>query len=77
MRLNNLLYLTLSLVLIGCGEKKDKNQDYNPVIPVEITVANVDNDLDFRNYIGTLQSEMKIALSFPLGGTITEIYVRN
>ena len=77
MRFKHLLIVPISLLLMGCGENKDKNQNYTPVIPVEITVANVESDVDFRNYIGTLQSEMKIALSFPLGGTITEIYVRN
>lgn len=77
MRLKGLLYLTLSLVLIGCGEKKDKNQQFDPTIPVEIAVVDYSDGTNVRNYVGTLKSEVKVSLSFPLGGTITDIYVHN
>jgi len=77
MRLKGLLILTLSFLLIGCGEKTDNNQKYDPVIPVNVTVVDMNDGSNVRNYIGTLQSEVKISLSFPLGGTITNIYVHN
>ena len=63
--------------MIGCGEKSEKKQKYDPVIPVQIDVVNFDDGTNYRNYVGTLKSEMKIALSFPLGGTLTDIYVHN
>ncbi|MBO4574079.1 MAG: efflux RND transporter periplasmic adaptor subunit [Bacteroidales bacterium] len=77
MRLRYLMLLSLSFLLIGCDGDTDKKQNYDPTIPVEISVVEIDNDKDYRNYVGTIKSEMKIALSFPLGGTITDIYVNN
>lgn len=69
--------MTLSFLLIGCGEKSDKNQQYSPVIPVQISVVGSSNDDNFRYYVGSIKSEVKISLSFPLGGEITNIYVNN
>ena len=77
MRLKHLMLIPLSILLIGCGEKSEKKQKYDPVIPVQIDVVNFDDGTNYRNYVGTLKSEMKIALSFPLGGTLTDIYVHN
>lgn len=77
MRLSYLMLLSLSILLIGCDDNTDKKQNYDPTIPVEISVVGIDNDKNYRNYVGTIKSEVKIALSFPLGGTITDIYVNN
>ena len=77
MRLKHLMLIPLSFLLIGCGEKSDKNQKYDPVIPVKIDVVDFDDGTNYRNYVGTLKSEMKVALSFPLGGNLTDIYVHN
>lgn len=77
MRLSYLMLLSLSILLIGCDDDTDKKQNYDPTIPVEISVVGIDNDKNYRNYVGTIKSEVKIALSFPLGGTITDIYVNN
>ena len=77
MRLKHLMLIPLSLLLIGCGEKSDKKTKYEPVIPVQIDVVDYDDGNSYRNYVGSLKSEMKIALSFPLGGCITDIYVQN
>ena len=77
MRLRYLMLLSLSILVIGCDDDTDKKQNYDPTIPVEISVVGIDNDKNYRNYVGTIKSEVKIALSFPLGGTITDIYVNN
>lgn len=77
MRLKHLMLIPLSFLLIGCGEKSDKKPKYEPVIPVQIDVVDYDDGNSYRNYVGSLKSEMKIALSFPLGGCITDIYVQN
>lgn len=71
------LFLTPALLLTGCGNKKTKETTFNPIIPVEIEVVGNTDESSYRNYVGTVQSEMKVALSFPLGGTLTGIYVHN
>lgn len=78
MRAKTLLLTTLSaLILVGCGEKKAKKQHFDPTLPVEISVIENTDDNSFRNYVGTSKSEMKLPVSFPLGGTLTGIYVKN
>lgn len=77
MRIRHLLLVSLSLLLLGCGEKKDQNQQYDPAIPVNVLVVESNEGTNFRYYIGTLKSEVKMAMSFPLGGTLTNIYVNN
>lgn len=77
MKLKHLLFIPLSILLIGCGEKSDKNQKYDPVIPVSFDVVNFDDGTSFRNYVGSLKSEVKISLSFPIGGELTGVYVHN
>lgn len=77
MRFKHLFLVSLSLLLIGCGEKDDKTQTYDPVIPVKISAVEFTDGTNFRNYVGSLKSEVKMSLSFPLGGNITDIYVRN
>ena len=75
----NLLIINLMLavlLLTGCDRNK-KNEHFNPVIPVEIEVLGNTNESNYRNYVGTVQSEMKVSLSFPLGGTLTGVYVHN
>lgn len=78
MRAKTLLLTTLSaLILVGCGEKKAKKQHFDPTLPVEISIIENTDDNSFRNYVGTSKSEMKLPVSFPLGGTLTGIYVKN
>ena len=77
MRLKHLLILPLSLLLIGCGEKSGSKQQYDPIIPVKISVIEANEKTNFRNYVGSVKAEMKISLSFTLGGTLTDVYVHN
>ena len=78
MKYNTLLIFTLSaLLLTGCGNKKAQNQVFDPTLPVEIRIISQSNDNNLRNYVGTIKSEMKLPAAFPLGGTLTGIYVKN
>lgn len=78
MKHKTLLITALSaLLLIGCGNKKAQKQTFDPTIPVEISIIEQTNDNNLRNYVGTTKSEMELPLSFPLGGKLTGIYVKN
>lgn len=77
MKIKHLLIIPLSFLLIGCGENKEKQQNYDPVIPVEVSVIDFADGTNFRHYVGSLKSEMKMSLSFTLGGELTGIYVNN
>lgn len=78
MKYKTLLITALSaLLLIGCGNKKAQKQTFDPIIPVEISVIEQSNDNNLRNYVGTTKSEMELPISFPLGGKLTGIYVKN
>lgn len=77
MRYSHLLVFSLSFLLLGCGDKKDGKQQYNPAIPVEISVVDFTDGNNFRNYVGSIKSEVKLSLSFTFGGTLTDIYVHN
>jgi RND family efflux transporter MFP subunit len=78
MKHKTLLITALSaLLLIGCGNKKAQKQTFDPIIPVEISVIEQSNDNNLRNYVGTTKSEMELPVSFPLGGKLTGIYVKN
>ena len=71
------IIVILSILLIGCGDNANKKQKFDPVIPVEVAVAEFTDGANLRNYVGSLKSEVKVACSFMLGGTLTDIYVHN
>jgi len=72
-----LLLFTLVLVMAGCGKRNSKKQDFDPAIPVTVRIVGDSNALEYRNYVGSVRSEKQVALSFPLGGTLTAVYVHN
>lgn len=78
MNIRPLLFLALSVLLLaGCREKTTTKTQFDPTIPVVISVVGVTDDNNIRNYVGTVKSEMRLPLSFSLGGTLTAIYVQN
>ena len=77
MRTKILLLFLLPMLLLAACDKKQSQQPFNPVIPVEIEVVGNVEGQNYRNYVGTVQSEMKIGLSFPLGGTLMGVFVHN
>lgn len=77
MRMRIICLLLGLFLLMGCGEKKSTKQSFDSTIPVEISVISQSNDNNLRNYVGSIKSEMKLPAAFPLGGTLTGIYVKN
>lgn len=75
--MKNIYLIGFVILLAGCGSRNKSNQVFNATIPVEIEVVGNTEGNNYRNYVGTVQSEMKISLSFPLGGVLTSVYVQN
>ena len=72
-----ILLILLALTMSGCGRKESNKQQFDPSIPVNVQVVGDSDEEDFRNYVGTVRSERQVSLSFPLGGTLTAVYVHN
>ncbi len=72
-----IILILLTLAMVGCGRKASKKQQFDPTIPVTVQVVGDSNEVDSRNYVGTVRSERQVTLSFPLGGTLTAVYVHN
>ncbi|MGN0032877.1 MAG: efflux RND transporter periplasmic adaptor subunit [Candidatus Limimorpha sp.] len=71
------IILSLSLLLLGCVDKKDQRQNYCNVLPVEYEVVGQTDGTIYRNYVGSVRSEVEIPLSFTFGGQLVELYVHN
>lgn len=65
------------LALSSCNRYKGEHQWWSDSIPVETLVVGDGRMPTERNYIGSIASEQEIALSFPLGGTLTKVAVGN
>lgn len=71
-----ILYSLLPLLLMGCrkGENKSSQQEAYAVQVEEIQAAKMAST---RLYVGSLQPQEVIDLTFPLGGTLTWLGVKN
>ena len=71
-------YWILPLLLLGaCTTGRQKPTGWNDTIPVRyIIVGNVEASAG-RNYVGAIGSEREVSLSFPMGGVLTKVCVRN
>lgn len=76
MRQYNTLFAAALLLLSSCGGKGDRT-GWSDTIPVTIYVVGDEGSSDERNYVGDIGSEREVTLSFPLGGTLTNVAVRN
>lgn len=62
-------------VLMACS-KQAKPVEVAPV-PVSVLTVSTKADTTTRHYVGTVEADTKVDLSFPLGGTLTGLYVTN
>ena len=74
---NKILLFPLLLLLLGCEERKEQKQNCYSVIPIEYEVVGQTSEEVYRNYVGTVSSEVEIPLVFVYGGTLVELYVHN
>lgn len=69
--------LPIFLLLGACTGEKQKQTGWSDTIPIGyVVVGNVESSSG-RNYVGAIGSEREVSLSFPMGGVLTKVSVRN
>lgn len=63
--------------LLACSGKKTQSDNWTDSIAVNVMVINDGKAVTDRNYVGTIASEREVNLSFLLGGTLTQVAVKN
>ena len=75
MRQFALLCLCATAVLCGCKDKTPSGWSDSTL--VDILVVEDGSTPTERNYVGDIGSEKELSLTFPLGGTLTKVAVKN
>jgi len=71
-----LFAVAATVMFAGCG-KKPQNSEFNSTIRVNAIEMGQADDTQCRTYVGAIESDMQMQLSFPLGGRLTALYVHN
>ena len=69
--------LCMGVLFCSCGGKDKVPSGWSDTILVETLVIGDGNTPTERNYVGDIGSEQEVNLSFPLGGTLTKVAVKN
>ena len=78
MKWYRLILLTgIITLLISCGRKDNTPSGWDDSILVETLAVRDGNMPTERNYVGDIGSEQEVSMSFPLGGTLTKVAVKN
>ena len=72
-----LILLCIAALLSSCGEKNKVSTGWSDSILVETIVISDGDTPTERNYVGDIGSEQEVSLSFPMGGTLTKVAVKN
>ena len=78
MKWYRLILLTgIITLLFSCGRKDKEPSGWEDSILVETLAVGNGEMPTVRNYVGDIGSEQEVSLSFPLGGTLTKVAVKN
>lgn len=72
-----ILFLAAALTLASCRGRGAAPSGWTDTIAVETLVVDDGATPTERNYVGDIGSEQEVTLSFPLGGTLTRVAVKN
>lgn len=72
-----ILFLAAALALASCRDRGAAPSGWTDTIAVEALVVDDGTTPTERNYVGDIGSEQEVTLSFPLGGTLTRVAVKN
>ena len=64
-------------MLLSCGRNSNVSSGWNDTLLVETLTVGDGSMPTERNYVGDIGSEQEVNLSFPLGGTLTKVAVKN
>ena len=67
----------LILLFVACSSNGNKHAGWNDTLAVKTLVVSDGLTASVRNYVGTVETEREIDLSFFLGGTLTQVAVHN
>ena len=65
------------IVFCSCGGKNNVPSGWSDSTLVETMVIGDGSTPTERNYVGDIGSEQEVSISFPLGGTLTKVAVKN
>ncbi len=68
---------TITLLLLSCGRNSNVSSGWTDTLWVETLTVGDGSMPTERNYVGDIGSEQEVSLSFPLGGTLTKVAVKN
>ncbi len=77
MKIHQTTFLLAALLLAGCGGGRDADRGWSDAVEIETLVVSDVSTPSERNYVGSIGSEQEIDMSFPLGGMLTKIAVKN
>lgn len=66
-----------TLFMWSCHTKQPGDRGWSEAIAVETMVVADADAMTERNYVGDIGSEQEVTVSFPLGGTLTKVAVKN
>lgn len=65
------------LLFCSCKNRSTVPSGWTDSIPVTVLVVNDGESSTERNYVGDIGSEQEVSLTFPLGGVLTKVAVKN
>lgn len=71
------LAIGVAMLLMASCRNTPQNTEHRTAIKVSSIVVGDENNTQVRTYVGALESDMQMPLSFPLGGRLTELYIHN
>lgn len=71
------LVVCATLFLYSCNSTQSGDRGWSDAIAVDVMVVNDAGATTERNYVGDIGSEQEVSISFPLGGTLKKVAVKN
>ncbi len=74
-RTTSLIFAVAALCIVAIGCKHETPKQERPPIDVEVLVVDTVAGGMTRTYVGTVEENLSVAVSFPMGGRVERVYV--